>query len=402
MLTDTNVRARPDTWPIANHVLELEASIIREILKVSSQPGVISFAGGLPAPESFPVEDVKRIAGEVLDKYGHNSLQYSLSQGIVPLREIIAQRATSKGSASGPENILITSGSQQAIELVARAFVEPGDYILTESPTYLGALQAFNYYQARYVTVRMDDEGMIVDEVRQRIEEYQPKLIYTVATFQNPTGITMSEERRRRLVELAAEFNLPIVNDNPYGDIRFAGTPVPSLKSIGGDGIVTLRTFSKNIAPGLRVGWMNGPASIIAVCEKVRQCTDLHTNTFCQYLAYEFLKQGLMESHLEEIKKIYAEKRNAMLSRMEQKFPAGVKWTRPEGGLFLWVELPSGMSAKDLFPMAIERKVAYVYGEPFFPNGGGENTLRLNYATADTDEITEGIDRLAALIQENM
>ena len=222
MLTDTNVQARPDRWPIANHVLDVEASIIREILKISSQPGVISFAGGLPAPESFPVEALKRISADVLDKYGHNSLQYSLSQGILPLREIIARRATAKGSPSKPENILITSGSQQAIELVARAFVEPGDFVLTENPTYLGALQAFNYYKARYVTVEMDDEGMIVDEVRDRLEKFQPKLIYTVATFQNPTGITMSEARRQRLVELAAEFTIPIVNDNPYGDIRFA------------------------------------------------------------------------------------------------------------------------------------------------------------------------------------
>ncbi len=401
MHTEMKNKVSPENWKIAAHVVDLETSIIREILKFSSQPGVISFAGGLPAPESFPLETLKVLAAEIFDNHGHIAVQYSLSRGILPLREILAKRATQRGTPSSVDNILITSGAQQGIELVARAFIEPGDYILTEDPTYVGALQAFNYYQARYATVEMDDEGMKVEQVRKKIEEFRPKLIYTVSNFQNPTGITMSEERRRQLVEIAAEFNIPIIDDNPYGDIRFAGKNMPTLKSLGGDGVIALRSFSKIMAPGLRLGWMNGPSCVIAQFEKVKQCADLHSNTFGQYLAYEFLSRGLMEPHLEMIRKIYGDKRNLMLSEIEKKFPSGIKWTKPDGGLFLWLDLPKHVSARELFPKAVEKKVAFVYGEPFFANGGGKNTLRLNYSTANKEQIVEGIGRLAELFKAN-
>jgi 2-aminoadipate transaminase len=395
-------RVNPEKWPIAEHVLKLEASIIREILKISSQPGVISFAGGLPAPETFPLEDMKRIAGEVIDKYGSGSLQYTLSRGIIPLRELLAQRATERGTPSTLDNILITSGSQQGIELLARAFIEPGDYILTENPTYVGALQAFNYYQARYCTVEMDDQGMIVDQVAEQIEKYHPKLIYTVSNFQNPSGITMSVERREQLVQLAAGHDIPVADDNPYGELRFAGERLPTLKSFGGDEVVALRTFSKIIAPGMRIAWMNGPSYVIQQFEKVKQCTDLHTNTFCQFMAYEFVNQGLLEPHIEKIKANYGAKRKVMLETIEATFPPEIKYTRPEGGMFLWVELPKHMSAKDLLPKAVDLKVAYVYGSPFYPNGGGENTLRLNYSNATLENIKIGIERLAKLFKENL
>jgi len=363
---------------------------------------VISFAGGLPAPELFPIEDIKRISKEVLDTYGAACLQYSLSRGIIPLRELLAKRATERGTPSELDNILITSGSQQGIELLARAFIEPGDYILTENPTYVGALQAFNYYRSRYVTVEMDEEGMIVDQVAQKIEEYHPKLIYTVSNFQNPTGRTLSVERREQLVELAVNYDIPVVDDNPYGDIRFSGERVPTLKSLGGDEVIALRTFSKLMAPGLRIAWMNGPKAVMGQFEKVKQCTDLHTATFPQYIVYEFLKQGLLEPHVEKIKENYLVKRDLMISAMEEDFPAGITWTHPEGGLFLWVELPSHMNAKDLLPKAVEMKVAYVHGEPFFANGGGKNTLRLNFSNATKKEIPQGIARLAKLFKEHM
>jgi len=402
MLVEMKQKVNPHKWKFAPHVLSLETSIIREILKFSSQPGVISFAGGLPAPEMFPKDDLQRIAAEVIEKHGDVPLQYSLSRGIPPLRELLAKRAAERGTPSKMENILVTSGSQQGIELLARAFIDPGDYILTENPTYLGALQAFNYYRARYATVPMDNDGMIIDEVEATIKKYKPKLIYSVSNFQNPTGVTMSEERRRQLVQLAAEHDIPVVDDNPYSDIRFQGKRLPTLKSFGGDEVIALRTVSKTIAPGLRIGWMNGPDSVIQQFEKVKQCTDLHTSTFCQYMVYEFMNQGLAEPHLERIKKDYGAKRNLMLKTMDETFPEGIKWTRPEGGLFLWVELPEHMSAKKLFDKAIALKVAYVPGGPFFPNGGGENTLRLNFSNCTHETVVEGIGRLAKLFKDNM
>lgn len=401
MRVGTNKHVDPSKWPIASHVVDLETSIIREILKISSQPGVISFAGGLPAPEMFPLQDLARIACEVLEKYGAAAVQYSLSSGILPLRELIAKRASDQGIPTEASNLLVTAGAQQAIELVARAFVEPGDYILTENPTYVGAMQAFNYYRARYATVEMDSDGIITDQVAKVLKKYPIKLIYTVSNFQNPTGITMSQARRVELVELAAEHGIPIVDDNPYGDIRFTGQPVPTLKAMGGDEVISLQTFSKVIAPGLRVGWMNGHKSIIAQFEKVKQCADLHTGTLVQYLIYEFVNQGLLEPHIEKIKADYRAKGELMLKTMEETFPSSITWTRPEGGLFLWVELPRGMSAKDLLPKAVEMKVAYVYGEPMFPNGGGENTLRLNFSNATRENIVEGIKRLGRLFSEH-
>ncbi len=395
-------KVHPEKWKIASHVLDLETSIIREILKFSSQPGVISFAGGLPAPEMFPLDDLKRIAAEVIDTYGATAVQYGISRGVVPFRELIAQRATDRGTPTQADNILITSGSQQGIELLARAFIEPGDYILTENPTYVGALQAFNYYRARYCTVPMDSDGMIVDEVAATIEKYKPKMIYTVSNFQNPTGVTMIEERRKQLVEIAASYNIPVIDDNPYSDIRFAGTHLPTLKSFGGEEVIALRTFSKTVAPGFRIGWMNGPEKIIAQFEKVKQCADLHTSTYSQFVIYEFLKQGLLEPHIERIKADYLAKRNVMLEAMKEHFASGITWTEPEGGLFLWVTLPEKVSAKVLFSKAIELEVAYVPGYPFFPNGGGDNTLRLNFSNCSHDGIREGIGRLGKLFLENM
>ncbi len=402
MVVSSPHQVAPDKWGIAPHVLQLETSIIREILKISSQPGVISFAGGLPAAELFPLGELKRVAGEVVDKYGADAFQYSLSMGITPLRQLLAKRATERGTPSAVENILVTAGAQQGIELIARAFIDPGDYVLVENPTYVGALQAFNYYQAKYVTVEMDDEGMIVEQVEERLAQFHPKLIYTVSNFQNPTGITMSEKRRRALVDAAVKYNVPIVDDNPYGEIRFSGERVPTLKSYGGDEVIALRSFSKVISPGLRLGWINGPKEIMVQFEKVKQCTDLHTSSYGQFLIYEYVTQGLLEPQIERIKADYLAKRNCMTQAMEQHFPVEVTWTKPDGGLFLWVQLPEHVSAKELLPKAIEQKVAYVYGSPFFANGGGDNCLRLNFSNATLEQIVEGIKRLGKLFRENM
>lgn len=395
-------RVEPLKWPIAPHVHNLRTSVIREILKFSSKSGVISFAGGLPAQELFPIEQLKEISVQVLDKYGATALQYSLSNGITPLRELLAQRATDSGSPTDVENVLVTSGSQQGIELLARAFVDPGDFIITESPTYVGAIQAFNYYRSRYVSIAMDDEGMLVDLVADKIKQYNPKLIYTVSNFQNPTGRTMSARRRIQLAEVAGIYDIPVIDDNPYGEIRFEGEPLSTLKSLGGDGVIALKTFSKVVAPGLRIGWMNGPKAIIDQFEKVKQCADLHTSTFNQYIIYEFMAQGLLEPHIEEIKANYRNKRDVMIKALEDHCPEGITWTHPQGGLFLWVTLPEHMSATELFPKAVDLKVAFVPGQPFFPHGEGDNTLRLNFSFSPVDEIEEGIKRLAKLFKANM
>jgi 2-aminoadipate transaminase len=402
MIVSQNEKVRIDLWKIAPHVVELESSAIREILKISSQPGVISFAGGLPAPELFPLDDMKEAMARAIAKYGSDCVQYSLSRGITPFRELLAQRATERGTASKVENILITAGGQQGIELVARAFIDRGDYILTEYPTYVGAIQAFDYYQARYVCVDMDDEGMIIDQVEEKLVEYKPKLIYTVSNFQNPTGITMSVPRRRALIDLAMKYNVPIIDDNPYSDVRFDGERLPTLKSLGGDAVIAIRTFSKILAPGLRIGWLNGPAIILDYFEKVKQCTDLHTNTLCQYIVYEYVLTGKLEPHIKKLCADYKVKRNLMIRTMRETFPNGIKWTEPEGGLFLWIELPKHMSAKELLPKAVEQKVAYVHGQPFHPDRRGLNTLRLNFSNATHENIVEGIKRLAMLFRENI
>jgi len=402
MLTQQNEKVHTGLWKISPHVLELKASIIREILKISSQPGVISFAGGLPAPELFPMDDIREATLKAIENFGPATVQYSLSRGITPLCELIAQRASDRGTPTKLENILVTTGAQQAIELLGRAFIERGDYILTEYPTYVGALQAFNYYGARYTTVDMDHDGMLIDQVEEKIKKYKPKLIYTISNFQNPTGITMSLERRRALVDVAVKYHVPIIDDNPYGDIRFSGERVPTLKSYGGDEVIALRTFSKVIAPGFRVGWMNGPADIIKQFEKVKQCVDLHTSNFGQYVIYEYLKAGKLEPHIKKIVKDYGEKRNTMVQAMREHFPDGITWTEPEGGMFLWVTLPEHMSAKDLLDKAIALKVAYVYGQPFFPDGGGINTMRLNFSNATHETIKIGIERLGKMFKENM
>lgn len=402
MLADINHRVHADKWQIAPHVLQLETSIIREILKISSQPGVISFAGGLPAAELFPIELMKHVTAEALDTYGSEVLQYGLSRGVPLLVDVIAQRATERGTPTTSQNVLVTSGAQQGIELVARAFIDPGDYVLVENPTYLGALQAFNYYQARYLTVDMDKDGILVDQVEEKLKRHKPKLIYTVSNFQNPTGITMSIERRRALCDLAIRYDIPIVDDNPYGDVYFTSDRLPTIKSYGGDAVIALRSFSKIISPGLRLGWMNGPKEIVSQFEKVKQCADLHTSTFCQYVIYEFIRHGYLDPHIEKIRVDYKRKRDWMLRALEAWFPVEAKWTRPDGGLFIWVELPEHMSARELFPKAVDMKVAYVYGAPFYANGGGENTMRLNFSSSSMDQIDEGIKRLGRLIKEHM
>ncbi|MEW5701955.1 MAG: PLP-dependent aminotransferase family protein [Candidatus Zixiibacteriota bacterium] len=377
----------------------LESSIIREILKISNQPGVISFAGGLPAPELFPVEEIREATDRVLTHFGSQALQYGLSMGYPPLRQFIAERISRIGGTQlTADNIMITAGSQQGLDAVGRVFLTHGDYVLCSRPTYLGALQAFNFYGVEYTTVDMDDHGMKVETMDPLIEAHHPKFIYTVPNFDNPTGTTLSLERRNLLVQKAHRYSVPIVDDNPYGELRYSGPPVPSIKSIGGQAVIQLGTFSKLVSPGLRIGWVAGSRQVMGIFERVKQATDLHTNGFAQYVMYEFAKDGALDRHIEKLKAAYSERRDAMLRAMNEFFPDTVTWTRPEGGLFLWVRLPEHVDATTLLPKAIEQKVAYVPGQPFHPDGSGKNTLRLNFSNATLEGIHEGIKRLGRVL----
>jgi 2-aminoadipate transaminase len=389
-------------WVFARRALELESSIIRDILKVTSLPEVISFAGGLPAPELFPIEGLSKACQRVLEQVGPAALQYSLTTGTPPLRHYLAERVSKQGFQVDDDNIQVTAGSQQGLDLVGRLFLEPGSVVITEIPTYLGALQAFNFYGAKYVSVPMDDDGVLIDQLEEKVRESKPRIIYIVPNFQNPSGITLSEERRHQLVEIAKRYKVPIVEDNPYGELRYAGKEVPSIQSIGGDHVIQLQTFSKIISPGLRIGWISASKEVMALIERVKQATDLHTNTFCQYVIAEYAKDGSLDRHIEELKVAYSERRQVMLDAMEEHFPEEVNWTRPEGGLFLWVTLPQGMNSARLLDKAVEKKVAYVPGSPFYAQTKGENTMRLNFSNASPEMIVEGIKRLGLVFKENL
>ncbi len=389
-------------WTFSVRAQEMKGSAIREILKITERPDIISFAGGLPAPELFPVEDLKRACTTVLDGIGHRTLQYSLSLGIPTLRKFLAERLSQKGVPLTEENILVTGGSQQGLDLVGKVFLDKGTVVICESPTYLGAIQAFNAYNPHYVTVDMDHSGMATDQVEDNIRKYKPRLIYVVPNFQNPSGITLSYERRKHLVKLAKEYYIPIIDDNPYGELRYIGKDVPSLKALGGDLVIQLGTISKIISPGLRIGWIVASKEVMPMFEKMKQGADLHTNTFAQYVMAEYVKDGRLDKHIEEIKAAYGERRNVMIDAMREFFPENVKWTEPEGGLFLWVELPPEISATDLLQEALKQKVAYVPGKPFYPYEDKDNTLRLNFSNASPEMIIEGIKRLGKVFKENI
>ena len=396
----------------AQRTQRMKSSAIRELLKITDRPGVISFAGGMPAPDIFPVEEVFEACDRVLHQNGAKALQYGATEGFQPLREMIARHTSRFGVEISPDNILITSGSQQALDLLGKIFINRGDRILVESPTYLGALQAFNAYGAEYVAVPFDNDGMITSELEVAMR-YGPKFIYVLPNFQNPTGVTLSYERRVKLVELSDRFGVPIVEDDPYGQLRFEGEHIPAVEVIdsemrGGDhgtytgNVIYLSTFSKILAPGLRLAWVIAPTEVISKLVQAKQGTDLHTSTFNQILAYEVGKGGFLDKHVALINKVYRERRDVMLDSLEEHMPAGMTWTHPKGGLFLWATLPNGLNSKDIFPEAVNEGVAYVSGESFHPCGGGEDTMRLNFSYATPDKINEGISRLGRVIKRHL
>jgi 2-aminoadipate transaminase len=388
----------------------MSGSVIRELLKLTEQGDIISFAGGLPAPDVFPIEQVAQATQRVLEEHGEQALQYGTTEGYKPLREMLARHTGRYGLHLTPDNILVTSGSQQALDLIGKVFINRGDKIVTESPTYLGALQAWNAYGAEYVTVSCDEHGMVIDELEPALRA-GAKFIYVLPNFQNPTGVTLSLERRKKLVEIADRYGVPIVEDDPYGQLRYEGEHLPPVAVIdernchSGDecytgNVIYLSTFSKILSPGLRLGWVTASPTVIAKLAQAKQGADLNTSTFTQMVAFETSRNNFIDSHIQTIRRVYSERRDVMLRAMEEHFPEGVTWTRPSGGLFLWVVLPEGTDTTELLKVAVEHKVAFVPGESFHPNGGGKNTMRLNFSYCKPEAINEGIRRLGDVLRE--
>lgn len=386
----------------------MTSSAIRELLKITEQPGFISFAGGLPAPELFPVAEVADVVQRVLHESGQVALQYSATEGYRPLRELIARRMTDEGVSATVNNILITTGSQQAIDLVGKILLDPGEAVVVESPTYLAALQAWNAYEASFIGVPSDQVGMDV-ALLEEIAPRQPKLLYCQPNFQNPTGVTLSRERRESLVDISVRHGLPILEDDPYRQLRFEGRHLPRLLALesarqGNQGeyhgnIISLSSFSKILAPGLRVGWVVAAPEVIAQLTQAKQGTDLHTSTLDQMIAYEMLGTGYLEDHQQLIVRTYRERRNVMLASLAEHFPPEARWTRPEGGMFLWVELPEAIDASELLREAMKQQVAFVPGHGFHVDGSGHNTLRLNFSNSTPAQIREGAARLARALE---
>jgi 2-aminoadipate transaminase len=397
----------------------MSRSIIRELLKLTNRPGLISFAGGLPFAGSFPVEQIREICSRILREAPEVALQYSATEGLPELRDLLVSFLGRNGVQVGREELIVTSASQQSLDLVGKIFLERGDTVVTENPSYLGAVSAFRAYGVRFLPIDMDGEGLKTDLLWRELKElkaaagsgeeyYQnmPKFLYTVPDFQNPTGITMSLQRRRKLLEVAEEFDLLLVEDVPYKWLRFAGEDLPTLAGLeraspsGSRRVIGLYTFSKILSPGLRLGWVTADPLIIDKLVQAKQAVDLCTSSLAQCIAAEFLKSGDLDRAIERNRAAYADKAQIMHEALERRMPRipGLRWVVPQGGMFLWITLPEAMDADEMFKEALERNVAYVIGSAFYPNGGGHNTMRLNFSYPSAEEIREGIRRLSGLI----
>lgn len=397
----------------AHRTKTIKSSAIRELLKLTQRPEVISFGGGLPAPEVFPVEAFQEACSKVLRESGPAALQYSTTEGYPPLRDLIAQKLRRYGILASAENVLITSGSQQALDLTGKLLINEGDRLLVESPTYLGALQAFNVFGAEYVSVLTDADGLRTELLEEALRS-GPKFMYVLPNFQNPSGVTLSRSRREELVLLADKYGIPIIEDDPYGQLRYEGDHLPALVLLDRENcrrdngytlgnVIYLSTFSKTLAPGLRLGWIVAPAEVIAKLVQLKQGADLHTSTFNQMVAYEVAHNGFLDQHVKKIRKVYRERRDVMLGALEEFFPPEVKWTHPQGGLFLWVTMPEGTNGQELLKAALSENVAFVPGDCFFANPDeGYRHMRLNFSNAEPERIREGIQRLSIAVKKQL
>ncbi len=406
-------------WPshYAHRTTHQTRSIIRELLKFSVKPGIISFAGGLPAPELFPTERIQDAACRLLSEQGSVALQYGESEGYLPLRKFICEQMARSGVQVGTDNVLIVHGSQQALDLVGKVLIDPDDRIVVEEPTYLGAFQAWNCYEAAYIGVAADDAGMCTDRLDAAVAQ-DPKAIYILPNFQNPGGSTLPLDRRLELLRVSREFGIPIIEDDPYGELRFEGEPLPSLFALDAQqrgqrldergmmtegNVIYLGTFSKTLAPGLRLGWIVAPLDVMDQCIIAKQGADLHTSTFTQMLTYEVVRDGFLDEHVQTIRRVYGERRKVMTGALERYFPEGCSWTAPHGGLFLLARLPEGLDAAELLPKAVAHGVAYVPGFAFYADHTrGRNVMRLNFSNARPEMIEEGIRRLAEMVKEEL
>jgi 2-aminoadipate transaminase len=386
----------------------MKRSAIREILKNLQKPGMISFAGGLPAPETFPVDELKEIVLEVLEKNGADGLQYGTTEGDISLRKALVNRHNKQGLKISTDNLIITTGSQQALDLIARILIDPGDYILCGLPSYLGGLNAFSAYGAKLKGITLDEQGMKPDELEDTVIHLNDlgkkiKFLYVIPDFQNPAGITMPESRRIKIIEIAEKYDFLVLEDSPYREIRFEGEPQRLMYELDTTGrVITLCTFSKILSPGFRVGWVLGNPEILDKIVMAKQTADLCTSSFVQKIIARYLEKDLLEKNIKNTIALYSERRTFMIECFRKQMPEGVKWTEPQGGLFLFVTLPKQLDSDIIFKKAIEKNVAFVSGSTFFCNDSGRNTMRINFSYSNPAEIEEGVKRLAAVIREEL
>ncbi len=386
----------PIQWRFSERADQLQSSFIREILKITQQPEIISFAGGLPSPLTFPIDEMKAAFDKVLSENGKVALQYGPTDGYLPLRQWIADSLSTNGAKIVPEQVLMTSGSQQALDLLGKVLIDEGSRVLVETPSYLGALQAFSVYRPEFKSVATDEHGLVpssLDAVAKGA-----RLLYALPNFQNPTGRTLSVERRLELVETCARHGLPLIEDDPYGALSYKGDPLPKMVAMNPDGVIYMGSFSKVLTPGIRLGYVVAPLPLVRRLELAKQAADLHTSQLTQMVVHEVIKDGFLGRHIPKIRTLYGDQCQVMLDAMAQHFPAGVEWTKPEGGMFIWVTLPKHIDAMKLLDEAIAQKVAFVPGSPFYANEPETNTLRLSFVTVAPDRIRTGIEILGKLI----
>ncbi len=393
-------------FEFSDNMKNIKSSEIRELLKYIHVPGMISFGGGLPNPESFPGEELKNILDDIMENYASSALQYGQTEGLPELKEQLAGYLKRDENINvNPENIMLTTGSQQALYALPLIFANEGDYVITEAPTYVGMLSSLNANRIRSVSVGLDDRGMKTDELEERLKTMKsmgikPKFIYTIPTFQNPAGYTMTLDRRKHLLELAEQYNVPVIEDNPYGDLRYSGTKLPTLKSLDTNNMVTyLGTFSKIMAPGLRTGFTVSQPEVLDEFNKLKQSLDLATDSLSQYIAYEYIRKGIIYKQIPKTIELYRRKRDIMLEALDDEM-TDATWSRPDGGMFLWVKLSKNMDALKMLKRAINNKVAYVTGSAFYHNNPEMNTMRLNFTYSSDDDLKEGVRRLAKTVKD--
>jgi len=388
----------PIQWQFSERAQQLQSSFIREILKITQRPEIISFAGGLPSPATFPVDVMKAAYDKVLSETGKVALQYGPTDGYGPLREWIANSLSTEGSRILPEQILMTSGSQQALDLLGKVLIDEGSRVLVETPSYLGALQAFSVYRPEFKSVDTDEHGLVPSSIAAVAEG--ARLLYSLPNFQNPTGRTLSIERRQELVETCARLGVPLIEDDPYGALSYRGEPMPKMVAMNPDGVIYMGSFSKVLTPGIRLGYVCAPLPLVRRLELAKQAADLHTAQLTQMVVHEVVKDGFLDQHIPTIRKLYGDQCQVMLDAMAEHFPASVTWTRPEGGMFIWVTLPKSIDAMKLLDQSLAARVAFVPGAPFYANEPETNTLRLSFVTVPPERIREGIAILGKLIKD--